>query len=122
MTAHDPFDHRPDATIGALLRDHLGVEDHEVFVVRMKAAARRGIRQFRPAAVREWDLLAGWFRPGMAAAVAVLLGALIGVGLGERHSGVHFAEALGPAEAPAEFLAAEVPDPQVLLSPLLEEQ
>ncbi|HTK42162.1 MAG TPA: hypothetical protein VL287_11290 [Gemmatimonadales bacterium] len=122
MTVHDPFDHRPDATIGGLLRDHLRVDDHEAFVVRMKAAARRGLRGARTASVREWDLLAGWFRPGMAAAVAILLGALLGVGRGERHSGVQFAEALGPTEAPAEFLAAEVPDPQVLLSPLLEEQ
>ena len=80
MTVHDPFDHRPDATIGGLLRDHLRVDDHEAFVVRMKAAARRGLRGARPASVREWDLLAGWFRPGMAAAVAILLGALLGVG------------------------------------------
>jgi hypothetical protein len=88
----------------------------------MKAAARRGLRQARPAVQREWDFLAGWFRPGIAAAVAILVGALIGVGLGEPASAVRFAEALGPAEAPAEFLAAEVPDPQVLLSPLLEAQ
>jgi hypothetical protein len=45
----------------------------------MKAAARRGLRGARTASVREWDLLAGWFRPGMAAAVAILLGALLGV-------------------------------------------
>jgi hypothetical protein len=122
MTAHDSFDHRPDPTIGGLLRDHLGVEDHEAFVVRMKVAARRGRRPARPASMREWDLLAGWFRPGMAAAVAILVGALIGVRLGEPAWAVSFSQALGPAEAPAELLAAEVPDPQVLLSPLLEVQ
>jgi hypothetical protein len=122
MTVHDSFDHRPDPIIGRLLRDHLEVEGHDAFVVRMKAAARRERRSGRAVSVRVWDLLAGWFRPGMAAAVAILLGALISVGLGEPASAVRFAEALGPTEAPAELLAAEVPDPQVLLSPLLETQ
>jgi hypothetical protein len=121
MTAHDSFDHRPDPVIGRLLRDHVGVDDHEAFVARMRDAARQGRRSRQPAPLAEWELLARWFRPGIAAAAAILVGALIGAGLGERSaSTASLAQTLGPAEAPAELLAAETPDPQVLLSPLLE--
>lgn len=122
MTAHDSFDHRPDPTIGRLLREHLSATDAAAFVARVRQAAQ-GLRQLeRPAG--EWDLLAGWFRPGIAAAAAVLVAALVGVRMGDGSSTtVSLAEALGPVEAPSELLAATAqPDPQVLLSPLLEER
>lgn len=121
MTAYDSFDHRPDPTIGQLLRDHLSGEDDAGFVARMRLAARSTEWRGRPAS-GEWDLLARWFRPGIAAAAAVLVGALLGVGAGDTGSStLSLAEALGPVEAPAELLAADAqPDPQVLLSPLLE--
>lgn len=121
MTAYDSFDHRPDPTIGQLLRDHLSGEDNAAFVARVRLAARS--TKWRDGAARgEWDLLAGWFRPGIAAAAAVLVGALLGVGAGDSSSStLSLAEALGPVEAPAELLAADTqPDPQMLLSPLLE--
>jgi hypothetical protein len=116
MMTQDSFDHRPDPTIRRLLRDHLSVQDHDAFVVRMLEAARRSRRGSQPAV---WELLARWHRPGVAAAAAAILaGALVGVGASERGSSiVSLAEALGPAEAPAELLAADTPpDPQVLLS------
>ena len=118
---NDSFDHRPDPTIGRLLREHLRTDDDAAFVARVRQAARSAGRSQRPAS-GEWDLLAGWFKPGIAAAAAVLVAALVGVGVGEGTSAlVSLAETLGPAEAPTELLAADAqPDPQVLLSPLLE--
>jgi hypothetical protein len=121
MTPYDSFDHRPDPTIGQLLRDHLTGGDDAGFVARVRLAARSTEWRDRPAS-GEWDLLARWFRPGIAAAAAVFVGALLGVGAGDTGSStLSLAEALGPVEAPAELLAADAqPDPQVLLSPLLE--
>jgi hypothetical protein len=121
MMVRDSFDHRPDPVIGRLLREHLRTDDDAVFVARVLQAARSAGRSQGPAS-GEWDLLAGWFKPGIAAAAALLVAALVGVGVGERSSmPTSLAEALGPAEAPAELLAADAhPDPQVLLSPLLE--
>lgn len=128
MKDFDSFDHRPDPVLGRLLREHLVPGDHEEFVARMRAAARReGLG--RPAG-RRWvgppalDVPDGWFRPGIAAAAAVLVGALVGAGVvdgGSRQTAL--AEALRPAEAPAELFAADAHfDPQLLLTPLLEEQ
>ena len=128
MKDFDSFDHRPDPVLGRLLREHLVPGDREEFVARMRAAARReglgrpaGRRWFGPPAL---DVPDGWFRPGIAAAAAVLVGALVGAGVvdgGSRQTAL--AEALRPAEAPAELFAADAHfDPQLLLTPLLEEQ
>lgn len=124
MKDFDSFDHRPDPALGRLLREHLVPGDHEEFVARMRAAARReglGRRVARPAAL---DLPDGWFRPGIAAAAAVLVGALVGVGVVDGGSQqTWLADALRPAEAPAELFAADAHfEPQLLLTPLLEEQ
>ena len=124
MKDFDSFDHRPDPALGRLLREHLVPGDHGEFVARMRAAARRdglGRRAARPAAL---DLPDGWFRPGIAAAAAVLVGALVGVGVvGGGSQQTWLADALRPAEAPAELFAADAHfDPQLLLTPLLEEQ
>ena len=121
MMVRDSFDHRPDPVIGRLLREHLSAADDAAFVARVRQALRAGGRPQRPSS-GEWDLLAGWFKPGIAAAAAVLVAALVGVGVGDGGSmPASLAETLGPAEAPAELLAADAqPDPQVLLSPLLE--
>ena len=128
MKDFDSFDHRPDPALGRLLREHLVPGDHEEFVTRMQAAARHeglGRRAARPwldpAAL---DVPDGWFRPGIAAAAAVLVGALVGVGVvngGSKQTWL--ADALRPAEAPAELFAAGAHfEPQLLLTPLLEEQ
>jgi hypothetical protein len=128
MKDFDSFDHRPDPALGRLLREHLVPGGHEEFVARMRAAARReGLgrpaarRWFGPAAL---ELPDGWFRPGIAAAAAVLVGALVGAGVVEGGSKeTWLADALRPAEAPAELFAADAHfDPQLLLTPLLEEQ
>jgi hypothetical protein len=123
----DSFDHRPDPAIGRLLREHLAPQDDAEFVTRMQAAARRAGLGGRAAwpwrGLARWDVPDRWFRPGIAAAAAILVGALIGVGIVERGSRqVWLAESLRPAEAPAELFAAEQkrPDPQLLLTRLLE--
>jgi len=128
MKDFDSFDHRPDPALGRLLREHLVPADHEEFVARMRAAARSeglGRRAARPwLGPAALDLPDGWFRPGIAAAAAVLVGALVGVGVVDGGSKqTWLADALRPAEAPAELFAAGAHfDPQLLLTPLLEEQ
>ena len=121
MMVHDSFDHRPDPVIGRLLREHLRAGDEAAFVARMRQALRAG-DQPRGPSNGEVDLLAGWFKPGIAAAAAVLVAALVGAGVGDAVSTpASLAETLGPPEAPTELLATDAqPDPQVLLSPLLE--
>lgn len=126
MKGFDSFDHRPDPVLGRLLREHLVPEGHEEFVVRVRAAARReglGARGTRrwpgPAALELPDV---WYRAGMAAAAAVLVGALVGVGV-VGSGQPELVDALRPAEAPAELFAADGRfEPQLLLTPLLEER
>jgi hypothetical protein len=128
MKDFDSFDHRPDPALGRLLREHMVQGDDHEFVVRMQAAARQaglGRRATRPWRTRtDWSVPDGWFRPGIAAAAAVLLCALVGAQVVEHRSApASLAEALRPAEAPSELFAADAQlDPQLLLSPLLEVQ
>lgn len=126
MKDFDSFDHRPDPAPGRLLREHLVPGDDHDFVVRMQAAARQaGLgRQVMPAwrTRTDWGVPDGWFRPGIAAAAAVLICALAGAQIVERRSGTaSLAEAFRPTEAPSELFSADAQlDPQLLLSPLLE--
>ena len=76
-----PFDSRPDPVLGAALRDALTPGNPAAFVARVLAAANR------PAA--PLDVLAGWSRLGIAAAVLVALFAGIAVG---RDAGAEDAE------------------------------
>jgi hypothetical protein len=83
------------------------------------ACRRRATRPWRTRT--DWSVPDGWVRPGIAAAAAVLLCALVGAQVVERRSGpAALAEALRPAEAPSELFADARLDPQLLLSPLLE--
>lgn len=125
MKDFDSFDHRPDPTIGRLLREHLASTDDADFILRVRAAAREagiGRRDLRPWLGRfGWDVPDDWFRPGIAAAAAILVGALLGVGIVERAARpVWLAESLRPEGAPAEFFADQRPDPELLLTRLLE--
>ena len=128
MKDFDSFDHRPDAALGRLLREHLVQGDDQDFLVRMQAAARQAGLGRHPMPVwrtrTDWGVPDGWFRPGIAAAAAVLLCALLGAQAVERRSSAtSLAEALRPAEAPSELFSADPQlDPQLLLSPLLEAQ
>jgi hypothetical protein len=67
------FEHRPDVELGAALREALTPADDPAFVQRVVAAAGA-----MPAAW--WEVLRGWARPGLAA--ALMLAALAGFWLG----------------------------------------
>jgi anti-sigma-K factor RskA len=69
MSEHEAFASRPDPRLGGLLRSYLDREGrHEEFAARVLA------RLGEPAS--SWEVLAGWARPGVAA--AVLAAALAG--------------------------------------------
>jgi hypothetical protein len=72
------FDHRPDAALGELLREALTAPDDPAFVRRVKDRIPQPI-------VGEswWEILGGWARPGIAAAIAVL--AAVTVWLAGQH-------------------------------------
>lgn len=76
MNWSSPFDHRPHPELGALLRDALTPGDEQAFVDRVlaAAAARAGSGYY---GAPWWQVLGAWARPGVAAALALLLGATI---------------------------------------------
>jgi len=99
----NPFEPDRDPELGALLRTHLAAADPAGFTAR--------VLQRLPRAGNPWDVLAGWARPGVAA--ALVLGAAVGywLGLGEQ-----------PAQTPAaaEVLATDQPlDSDALMSVVL---
>ncbi len=63
MNSIDPFDSRPDPVLGARLRDCLDPADNAAFAARVRAKLPRGGGQ--------WETLARWARPGIAAALMV---------------------------------------------------
>lgn len=72
MTRHGRFDSRRDLAIGRALRDALQPEGTDAFVA--------GVLTRVPDARTWWEVLGGWARPGLAA--ALLLAALGGFWLG----------------------------------------
>lgn len=76
MTEKSPFDHRPDAELGAVLRDALTApDDDESFARRVVAAAEPLLGSQRG---EWWEMLVRWARPELAAASLVLIaGAVI---------------------------------------------
>jgi hypothetical protein len=68
MTSMDPFDSRPDPVLGARLRECLDPGDNAAFVAR--------VRSRLPRYGSQWDTLARWARPGIAA--ALILAASLG--------------------------------------------
>ncbi|MEO8138755.1 MAG: hypothetical protein ABI742_03860 [Gemmatimonadota bacterium] len=68
MTTNDPFDSRPDPVLGARLRECLDAGDHAAFVARVRARL--------PRTGSQWETLATWARPGIAA--ALILAASLG--------------------------------------------
>lgn len=68
MTRQDPFDSRPDPVLGARLREYLDPGDNAAFVARFRTRLPRSGGQ--------WATLAGWARPGIAA--ALILAASVG--------------------------------------------
>jgi len=87
-----PFDHEPDARLGAALRQALESAGHEAFVARVLA----GMSVSRAGS---WDILAGWAGKGIAAALLVALGAGFAAG-----------RAMQPAASIEEGLLTAPPD------------
>jgi len=71
MKDTQPFDHRPDPELGAALRAALEPkDDQKAFVARVMALYEGALDR---STVPTLDVLASWFRPGIAAAVAALV-------------------------------------------------
>jgi hypothetical protein len=107
MDQRTPFDHRPDPAVGTALRQLLTAPDDATFVARVMAAAAR------PGAARSpLDVLAGWARPGIAAAVlaAVVSGFAIGRRIAPQESlDEAMATSLLPSPASAAIAESEGP-------------
>ena len=71
MKDTQPFDHRPDPELGAALRAALEPkDDQKAFVARVMALYEGALDR---STLPTLDVLASWFRPGIAAAVAALI-------------------------------------------------
>jgi hypothetical protein len=125
----DPsFDHRPDAELGAALRAALDAPgDQRGFVSRVMAQYDRALDR---ATVPMLDVLASWFRPGVAAAVAALIaGFLMGRNLlthvpAADPGAASIDAAMAPAEGPglAAFVTAQdPPDASVVFASLVDQ-
>ncbi|MGH7657287.1 MAG: hypothetical protein ACREL6_03565 [Gemmatimonadales bacterium] len=115
MTGH-PFDHERDEALGGLLREHYEAPGHEAFVNRVIALAGK-----RPSD-SAMEILAGWIRPGIAAAIVLLLSALVwSVLQPEPAEVVTLGEVVRPGGAPAGLFADDRPDGDVILVSVLGE-
>ena len=108
MNSQSPFDHRRDAELGAMLLEVLTPTDDAVFVRRVLARAGTSPTW--------WEVLDGWARPGLAAAMVLvaLAGFLLGRSIGSPEAAMALDE---PVRAVAEgigvaalFSAAVPPD------------
>lgn len=87
MIDRSPFDAERDGELGELIREALTGPEPELFADRLQAVIR-GL----PDRGSQWDVLAGWARPGVvmaAAAAGLLLGLALWQGWRQR---------VGPAE------------------------
>ncbi|HEY2825925.1 MAG TPA: hypothetical protein VGI83_10300 [Gemmatimonadales bacterium] len=81
MRPTSPFDHEPDRELGRALRDLLESRDDAAFTRRVL-----GVTPWPQVGVGDWwDVLGGWSRPGLAA--AVLLAAVAGFWMGRSTNG-----------------------------------
>jgi hypothetical protein len=123
MKDSQAFDHRPDPELGAALRAALDPkDDHKAFVARVVAQYERALDR---ATVPTVDVLASWFRPGIAAAAAALVaGFLLGrTVLAPVPASIDAAMALidGPGLA-ALVTASDPPDASVVFSSLVDQR
>ncbi len=113
-----PFDHRPDPIVGAALRDALTQGGEAAFVARVMAAAAR------PLARSPVDVLAGWARPGIAAAVvaALIAGYAVGRGLSTPNESLDDAmvTALGSSPSTAALAESSGPDGSAAFATFVE--
>lgn len=72
MTRQSPFDHRPDPELGALLKDVLTQSGESEFTSALMAEAAR-YELLGPVPVDWWEVLRAWSKPGLVAALLLLL-------------------------------------------------
>ncbi len=118
-----PSDFRPDPEFAAALRSALEPKgDHAAFVARVMARYDQALDR---ATVPTLDVLASWFRPGIAAAAAALIaGFLLGRAI-LTPAPASFDTALAPIEGQglaALVTAADPPDASVLFTSLVEQR
>ena len=123
MKDSQEFDHRPDPELGAALRAALEPkDDQQVFVARVMAQYERALDR---ATVPALDVLASWFRPGIAAAVAALI---LGFVFGRTvltPAPASIDAAMAPLEGPglaALVTAPDPPDASVVFSSLVDQR
>lgn len=108
MKNEPSFDHRPDPELGGALRAALEPKDHAAFVARVMARYESALDH---ATIPTLDILASWFRPGIAVAAAALIaGFLFG------RSILTPAPAGAPASIESAMAAAEGPGLAALVS------
>ena len=123
MKDSQAFDHRPDPELGAALRAALEPkDDQKTFVARVMAQYERA---WDRATIPTLDVLASWFRPGIAAAVAALIaGFLIGRTL-PAPVPASIDAAMAPFEGPglaALVTAQDPPDASVVFMSLVDQR
>ena len=119
------FDHLPDPELGQALRAALERSDDSAFVARVMASYDRALEQ---ATVPTWEVLASWFRPGVAAAtVALIAGFLFGRVVLSGGDTASIDMAMAPAEGSgggggltALVTAPDPPDASVVFTSLVE--
>jgi hypothetical protein len=123
MTDERMFDHRPDPELGTALRRALDPPrgDQAAFVARVMA---RYDVVLAAATVPTWQVLAGWWRRGIAvAAAAVLAGFLLGRALQAPEAPETIDAAMAPSTGTgltALVTATDPPDASVVFASMVE--
>lgn len=115
------FDHRPDPELGNALRAALQPRDQSAFVARVMGNYDRALQR---ATVPTWEVLASWFRPGLAAAIiALIAGFVFGLAVLNGRDTESIETAMAPAEGPglaALVTAPDPPDASIVFTSLVE--
>ncbi|MEP7327138.1 MAG: hypothetical protein ABI836_14400 [Gemmatimonadota bacterium] len=108
----NPFASERDQKLGDLLRRYLEPSDHAGFVRRVMVGLH--------ATDNSWDVLSRWARPGIAAALAFILGAATWVILQSAAEPQSLADAVLPGDAPATLFSATQLNNELVLEAVLE--
>ena len=119
MTDERMFDHRPDPELGAALRRALDPPrgDQTAFVARVMA---RYDGALAAATVPTWQVLAGWWRRGIAVAAAAVLAWFL---LGRALRVPEAPETLDAALSPVALInATDPPDASVVFASMVDQR
>jgi hypothetical protein len=123
MKDSQAFDHRPDPELGAALRAALEPKDDQnAFVARVMARYKQALDR---GAIPTLDVLASWFRPGIAAAAAALVAGFLFGRTVLAPAPASIDAAMAPLEGPglaALVTAQDPPDPSVVFTSLVDQR